>query len=188
MCRVLPMCQQAGTICAAALLAALALLAAGCGGSSTPTAATSSTTATTTTASGGTTTTATTTTSTTTGSVGNLALFTSGNCGKLLSLSQSFAQAMEGKPQNLEKTAQLVQQFADKTPADIRPDFKTLAADWATVAAALKGVNLSSGQAPSVSIIAKIVKLSSQLDTEQLTLASQHIAAWAHTNCGTTGG
>jgi hypothetical protein len=182
------MLRQAGMICAAALLAALALLVAGCGGSSHPAAATSSTTATTTTASGGTTTTATTRTSTTTGSVGNLALLTSGNCSKLLSLSQSFAQAMEGNGQNLAKTAQLVQQFADKTPSDIRPDFKVLAADWATVAAALKGVNLSSGKAPSVSIIAKLVKLSSQLDTQKLTIASQHIAAWAHTHCGTTGG
>jgi hypothetical protein len=95
---------------------------------------------------------------------------------------------MEGNGQNLEKTAALVKQFADKTPSDIRPDFEVLAADWTKVASALKGVDLTSGKAPSASVIAQLVKLSSQLDTQKLTVASQHIAAWAHTNCGTTGG
>ena len=173
--------RQAGTIRAAVLLGGLALLIAGCGGSShrgdqhdhttTTTASTTSTTA-----------------ATTTSGTPSLSLLTSGNCRELLGLSQSFAQAMEGNAQNLEKTAQLVQQFADKTPAAIRPDFEILAADWTKVAAALKGVNLTSGKAPSASIMASLVTLSSKLNTQQLTQASQDITAWAHTNCGTTGG
>jgi maltose-binding protein MalE len=177
--------RQAGTSRAAVLLGVLALLAAGCG-SSHPAASTTATTTTTTTSS--TTATSTTAATTTTSGTPNLSLLTSGNCRELLGLSASFAQAMEGNTQNLEKSAQLVQQFADKTPAAIRPDFEVLAADWTKVAAALKGVNLTSGKAPSASVMARLVTLSSKLNTQQLTQASQDITAWAHTNCGTTGG
>lgn len=167
--------RQAGTSRAAVLLGLLVFLAAGCG-SSHPAASTTTTSTTSTTA------------ATTTSAKPSLSLLTSGNCRELLGLSQSFAQAMEGNTQNLEKSAQLVQQFADKTPAAIRPDFEVLAGDWAKVAAALKGVNLASGKAPSASVMARLVMLSSKLDTQQLTQASQDITAWAHTNCGTTSG
>jgi len=95
---------------------------------------------------------------------------------------------MAGSAQNLEQTAALVKQFADKTPSDIRPDFEILAADWATVASALKGVDLSSGKVPSATVLAKLVQLSSQLDAKKLTAASQAIAAWSRANCGTTSG
>ena len=173
---------HAATISAAALFAALALLATGCG-SSHPAAATTAGT-TTSSASTGTSTPAT----TTTGSSGQLGLLTSASCRQLLDLSRSFAQAMAGSLQNLPKTAALVQRFADQAPPEIRPDFQILAADWTKVAAALKGVDLTSGKAPSASVLARLVKLSSQLDAEQLTTASQHIQAWANANCGTISG
>jgi hypothetical protein len=177
--------RQAGTIRAAVLLGGLALLIAGCGGSSNPsTSSTVSTTTTTTTTAATSSSAATTTTSGSSAS----GLLSSPNCRELLGLSQSFSQAMEGNATNLEKTAELVKQFADKAPSAIRPDFEVLAADYTKVASALKGYNLNSGKAPSAAVLAKLVTLSSQLDTEKLTQASQDISAWAHTNCGTTGG
>jgi hypothetical protein len=174
--------RLAGPIYAATLFASLALLVAGCGSHSP--AATTATTTTTAPASGGTSTQATTTAS----GAGKLAILTSANCRQLMNLTQTFAEAMAGNTQNLQRTAALVQQFAKKTPTDIRPDFQVLAATWTKVASALKGVNLSSGKAPTATVLAKLVKLSSQLDAEQLTTASQDIAVWARANCGTTSG
>jgi hypothetical protein len=176
------MSRTAGTIQAVALFGALALLVAGCGSHS-PAGTTASTT-TTSSSAGGTSTPATTTAS----GAGNLPILTSANCRQLLNLTQSFAEAMAGSAQNLDKTAALVKQFAEKTPTDIRPDFKVLAAAWAKVATSLKGVDLSSGKAPSASVLAKLVKLSSQLDAKKLTTASQDIEVWAHANCGTKSG
>jgi len=178
--------RQAGTIYLAALVGAFALVVAGCGSSHPAAGTTTSTTSTTTTTASSTS--GTSTAATTTSGASGLSLLTSANCRQLLNLSQSFAQAMEGSAQNLAKTAALVKQFADQTPTDIRPDFEVLAADWTKVASALKGINLSSGKAPSAAVLARLVTLSSQLNTQKLTTASQHIEAWAHTNCGTTGG
>jgi hypothetical protein len=91
---------------------------------------------------------------------------------------------MEGSEQDLQKNAKLVQEFADKTPTSIRPDFKVLAADWTKIATAMKGVSLASLKAPNAAVMSRLVKLSSQLDTEKLTTATQNISAWAHANCG----
>jgi hypothetical protein len=186
--------RQAGRIFTAALLGGLALLVAGCGSShsnttSTTTASTTTATTTTTAASNGTTTTtSTTSTSGQTTSTPSFSLLTSGNCGQLLNLSASLSQALSGGAQDIQKTAQLIKEFADKSPSAIRPDFEVLADDYAKIASALNGVDLSSGHVPSASELAKLSKLSSQLDTAKLTAASQHIAAWAQANCGTTTG
>jgi hypothetical protein len=171
--------RPAGPICAAILFAAFAFVVAGCGSHSP--AGTTATTTTSASATGGTSTQATTTTS----AAGKLAILTSANCRQLRNLTQTFAEAMAGSAQNLQQTAALVQQFAKSTPTDIRPDFQVLAAAWTKVASALKGVDLSSGKAPTANVLAKLVKLSSQLDAEQLTTASQDISAWANTNCRT---
>jgi hypothetical protein len=165
------------------LLTALALVVAGCGSHS-PAGTTAATTTTTAPSTGGTSTQATTTTS----GAGKLTILTSANCHQLLDLTQTFAEAMAGSAQNLQQTAALVQRFAKTTPTDIRPQFQVLAAAWTKVATALKGVDLSSGKAPTASVLAKLVQLSSQLDAKKLTTASQEISAWAHANCGTTSG
>jgi hypothetical protein len=174
--------RAAGPIYAATLFAAFAVVVAGCGSHSS--AGTTTTTTTTAAATGGTSTQATTTASGT----GKLAILTSANCRQLRNLTQTFSEAMEGNAQNLQQTAALVQQFAKNTPSDIRPDFQVLAAAWTKVASALKGVDLSSEKAPAASVIAKLVKLSSQLDAQQLTTASQDISAWANANCATKSG
>ena len=50
---------------------------------------------------------------------------------------------------------------------------------------ALKGVNLSSGNTPDPAAIAKLTKLSSQIDEKALTKAYTDIGAWAQKNCTT---
>ncbi len=163
-------------------LGGFVLAAAGCGGG-TSTTTTTSTTSTATTA-----TTATTTTATgTAGALGTL--LTSKNCRNLLGLSASFSKAISGAASgaDLQKTEALMKQFADQTPADIRPDFEVLATVYAKYAEALKGVDLTSGKAPSADVIARLQKLSTEIDQAKLATASANIGAWVQKNC-TTGG
>lgn len=171
-----------------ALAAALVVVAAGCGGSSkkTPTTTTAATTTTTAATTAATTTTGspTTTAAAPTTSVPGLgSLITSGNCASLVNMSEAFAAAMQGSTGNLAKTAAVIQEFAAKAPAAIRPDFETLAAAYAKIASALKGVDLSSGKTLSAAQLASLSKLGSELDTPALTKADQDIATWAAANC-----
>jgi hypothetical protein len=171
-------------------LGGLILAAAGCGGSKSTTttqgASTTTTTSTSTSTSG-----TTTTTATTTGAAGALgALLSSKNCRDLVNSSANFSQAVAGATasgSDLQKSEALMKQFADKTPADIRPDFEVLAAAYAKYAEALKGVDLKSGKVPSADVIARLQKLSTEIDQAKVAQASQHIAAWIQKNC-TNGG
>jgi hypothetical protein len=123
----------------------------------------------------------TTTASTTTSAdVPSVNLFTSANCKQLIDLSQTFRQGVSGAGGNLDQIATLLRQFADGTPADIRPDFEVLAGAYGQVAASLKGVDLSS---PSPETFARIAQAESQLDPQKLATAGAHVALWALRNC-----
>ena len=166
------------SILAVIALSGLVLIAAGCGGSKHKAAAPTQT--------GATTTEKAATIATTAKSSGLTGLANASNCAELAGLSTSFAQAMSGTGSaGVKKTATLLKQFADKTPKEIRADFEVLAAAYAKIADALKGTNLSSGGTPDPAAIAKLTKLSSQLDSAALAKASANIGAWAQKNCKT---
>jgi hypothetical protein len=162
----------------ATALGGFVLAAGGCGsgggGSTTTTTATETTTTETAT-----------TSATTTNAIGSLgSLLTSKNCRDLANTATSFSQAIAGTGKaDFKQAAQLMKEFADKTPEDIRPDFEVLADAYAKYADALQGVDLRSGKAPSAAVIAKMQKLSTEIDTAKLAQASQHISAWVQTNC-----
>jgi len=165
------------TSLAGALLGGLVLMTSGCGGGGSNNAA--NTTPSTTTAAGMTTSTM--TTSTSGNNLGNLA--TAANCRQLADLGSQFAAAFAGTNKNIPAQAAVFQQFADKTPADIRPDFQTIAAAYSKIADALKGVDLSSGKTPSAAVLAKLAALSTQIDQAKLQKAETHISTWATQNC-----
>ena len=156
--------------------------AAGCGGSSSNSAATTQA-ATTTTAAA--TTAATTTTATATNATSALSgIATAANCSQLAGLGASFAQALTGTgTTDIQKTAALLKEFADRTPSDIRAQFQLLAAAYVKIADALKGVNLASGKAPSAAEIQKLQSLSSGIDQAALAKAATAIGVWAQKNC-----
>ncbi len=175
-------------------LAALAALAAGCGGSSKSSATTAATTeaamteATTTeaamtheTTTEAATTEATTTKATTTTGLSGLAA--SGKCRDLLNLSQKFSSALTGAANggNLKKQADLLQSFAKQVPSEIRDDFKVIADYFSKVADAVG--NIKPGQTPDADTLAKLQKLSTEIDQAKLTQASQHLQAWGQKNC-----
>ncbi|MGD0714710.1 MAG: hypothetical protein ABSB24_11065 [Gaiellaceae bacterium] len=165
--------RQPISILAVVILSGLVVGLAGCGGGK-KAASTETTTA------------AKASTSTTSAKPGLSGLASAANCTQLADLSASFSQALAGTGgKHLEKTAALLKQFADRTPKDIRPDFQVVAAAYAKIAGALKGVDLTSGATPSAEVLAKLTKLSSQLDQKALTKAYANISAWAQKNCTT---
>ena len=175
----------------ATLLVAMAVfLAAGCGGSSNDTAesaATTDTAVTETTAATETTSSDDTTTSDTDTSVAGL----SEGCQDLANMSQEFAKALsaagaDGPDADMEATAEAFEAFAERAPEEIQDAYKTVAAAFAQYAAALEGVDLSSGETPDPATIAKLAKAAQSLDSEELTQANTQIGTWVSENC--TGG
>jgi hypothetical protein len=176
--------RQPISILAVVILSGLVVGLAGCGGGKK--AASTATTATATASTATATTSTTTSTSSSKGTPSLSGLATAANCTQLAGLSASFSQALSGTGgKDVEKTAALLKQFADRTPKDIRPDFQVVAAAYGKIADALKGVNLTSGVAPSAAVLAKLTKLSSEIDQKALTKAYTNIGVWAQKNCTT---
>jgi len=171
------------SLIAVVALSLVVAVAAGCGGKKQAASTTTSTT-TTSTAPAATSTTAQTSTTTTSASSALANIATAGNCLQLASLASGLAQAVTGSgTTDLNKVKTLLQEFAARTPADIRPDFELVASAYAKIVDALKGVDLTSGQAPSATVIAKLTKLGSELNTAALQKANAHITAWARAHC-----
>ena len=157
------------------LLVALALVVAGCGGGKKSAATTAATTA-----APATTAPATTAPTGTTSGLSGLA--TAANCKQLADLGAKFSDAVSGTdPQDTKKIAQLLKEFAAKTPTDIRPDFTLVADVYSKLADAIG--NLQPGSVPDPSILSKLQKLSNEVDAEKLATASQHISDWVRKNC-----
>ncbi len=172
----------------------LVLGAAGCGSKKSPTTTTTTTTSTaaatttstaaattTTTTAAATTTSGTTTAAASTGGLGSLG--SASNCAALANLGETMSQAFTGAAGDPAKTAALLQEFASKAPAAVKADFQTIANAMAKIASALKGVDLTGGKTPDPATLAKLASLSSELNIQALTAASQHIATWAEANC-----
>jgi hypothetical protein len=167
-------------------LLTVVISATGCGGGSKSANTTTTTTAATTTAAGTTTAPANTsagltTTTATSGGLGSIE--SAANCKSISDLAPAFEQALQGAGGNIQKELAVFQQFAAKTPADIRPDFETLAHAISKAADALKGVNLSNGKTPSAATLAKLASLSSEFNGPALKKAEANIQAWANKNC-----
>lgn len=162
------------------VVVALVLAAAGCGGGGSKSAATTATPATT----AATTTSQTTTEAqTTTAGTNAFGFATAANCRQLADLGTKYSEALSGASSSgdLKKVAQLLKDFAAKTPGSIRPEFKILADDYAKIADAVG--NLKPGTTPSADTLAKLQKLSTEIDTTRLAQASTRISAWLQKNC-----
>jgi hypothetical protein len=174
-----------------ALVFALGLSVAGCGGggkkssAGTTSATVTATEAATTTEAVTTTEAATTVAATTTATVPNVGAFaTSKNCREFAQLAVNVSKAFTGSGGNdLQQAAKALDELADKAPSTIRSDFKVVADAYDKIAEALKGVNLSSGKAPSADVLAKMQKLQTEINQQKLTAAEQHISTWVQHNC-----
>ena len=169
-------------------IAVLALVAAGCGGGSSnesagdtteTTVATETTTTTEETTSTDETTSTEETTSTDTG--GNLAL--GGKCAEFAGISQKLSESLSGQTADLQQASKIFDEIADQVPDEIKADYKIIAENFKKIAEALKGVDLTSGQAPSPEALAKLQKLAASMDSPKVRLATAHIEAWVRKNC-----
>jgi hypothetical protein len=111
------------------------------------------------------------------------ALASAKNCKQLADLSAKFSDAMAGtaSASDLKREAQLLREFAAKTPSEIRADFQVVAEDFGKIADAVGG--MKQGTVPDAATLAKLGKLSSEIDSTKLTQASQHISSWLLKNC-----
>lgn len=170
-----------------AAMAALALAAAGCGGGGKTSSTTTVTKAPATTKAAATTTAAAagaTQAKTTTAAAADLSgLASSANCRQLADLGSKFSSAMSGaaNSSDLKKQAQLLKEFADRTPSEIRPDFQVLADYFGKVADAVG--KLKPGAVPDAAALAKLQQLSTSIDSNRLQQASEHITTWLQNNC-----
>ena len=105
------------------------------------------------------------------------------DCKELEDLGKKFSAAFSSaaNSQDLKKQAELLKQFAERTPSDIRADFRLVADYMSKVADAVGSVK--PGQTPSAEALAKLQKLSTEIDQAKLRAASAHIAAWGQKNC-----
>ena len=171
---------------AALFVAALALVAAGCGGSSSDEASSDTATVATETTTEATTTEATTTEDmtttdqTTTDDSGTAAL--AGKCAELAGLGSKLAAAMGGQDAGVANVSKLFDELADQVPDEIKADWRVLARNFQKIADALKGADLSSGT-PDAATLAKLQKLATTLDSQEVQQAAAHIEAWAKKNC-----
>jgi uncharacterized protein involved in exopolysaccharide biosynthesis len=164
-------------------LAVLLLAAAGCGGGGKKAAATTTAASAPATTKAATTTGSTAAATTATKTPDLSALASASNCKQLADLGAQYAQAITGAAgaQDMQKTGQLLEEFASKTPSDIRPDFKTVADAYSKLAGTIG--KLKPGTAPDAATLAKLQKLVAGLDQAKLAKATQHISAWVHKTC-----
>ena len=123
---------------------------------------------------------ATTTQATKTTALGGLA--TAGNCKELQDLStklQGVFSSTNPNASDIKKEAQVLSEFADKAPSEVRADFKTVAA-FVSKVADIYG-NVKPGQVPDAATLQKLQGL--QTDAQKVSTAGQNIAAWATKNC-----
>ncbi len=105
------------------------------------------------------------------------------HCRQMPDLRPAFEQALQGTGGELQKELSVLQVFAAKAPAAIRPDVETIAIAYEKLAGALKGVNLGSGQTPDAATLAKVGTLATRVDSAAVRAADVHIQAWVKANC-----
>jgi predicted secreted protein len=173
--------RKAGWAATLAVTGSLVLVAAGCGGGGEKSSAEAPSATTTETHAGTTVESRVTVTQST-----EVTSFASaGNCKELAELGQRFASAVgaSGVTSDTKATAKFLSEFADKTPKEIRSDFQLLATTYAKIVKALGEVKTKPGQPPSAEALAKLQKVTSEIDQAALTKAETHITTWVTTNC-----
>ena len=114
-------------------------------------------------------------------STGDLAL--GGKCKEFAGVSQQLAASLSGQTADLQQASKLFDEIADQVPDEIKADYQVIAENFKKIADALKGVDLTSGEAPSPEVLAKLQELAQSMDSPKVKQATQHIEAWVQKNC-----
>lgn len=104
------------------------------------------------------------------------------NCEEFATIGAQVSQALTGTT-DVAEIRSAFDELASAAPDDIKADFEVLAEYMGTVAEALEGVDLQSGETPDPSALAKLAAI----DATAATAASTNISTWVAENCtGTT--
>jgi len=175
------MTRRLVTILAVLSLGGLVFIAAGCGGddnSNTGAETTASTATTETETTEATETEATETTETTDTTETTSDFASAENCQQFAEIGAKISSALSGTgADNLDDVQQAFDELAAAAPSEIKADFETLA-DWFSKVADALG-DVKAGETPSADALAKLA----QIDSTEVTQASQNIAAWTTENC-----
>ena len=100
-----------------------------------------------------------------------------------VSLSQAVGAATTGGGSGADAFSDELNEFADKAPDEIQDDIRVLADAYAAFIDELSDLDLQEGQVPSGDQIQALTDASEQLNTPEVTQASETFNSWAQTNC-----
>ncbi len=103
-------------------------------------------------------------------------------CQEFAGISAKLGQSLSGGTAGLDEAAEVFDEIADQVPEEIRDDYRVVADNFAEIAEALKGVDLTSG-ATDPETIAKLQELGQTLDSAEVREATENLEAWARENC-----
>lgn len=108
----------------------------------------------------------------------------SGECLELAGVGAKFAEAIQASGTgDLSAYVDAFDEFANAAPDEISDDIRVIGKALGEVAEVLKGVDLTSGAAPSAEQIAKLQEIGAAFDDPELKAASDRIEAWVGANC-----
>ena len=105
-----------------------------------------------------------------------------GECVELAGLASQLQSAF-GNAGDLDSTAEVFDELAERVPEEIREDYQVLADNFREFAEAMEGVDLSSGAAPDAETLAKLQEAAASMDEPAVQEASKNIEAWVAANC-----
>ena len=106
-----------------------------------------------------------------------------GECTELAGLASQLQSAFGGADGDLDSTAEVFDELAERVPEEIREDYQVLADNFREFAEALEGVDLSSGATPDAETLAKLQEAAASMDEPEVREASENIEAWVTANC-----
>jgi hypothetical protein len=110
-------------------------------------------------------------------------LVTVKNCDALYDIGRTFSDAFTGQAGDLNRTIPILNAFASRSPAKIRPDFRVLASASSKIASALNSLHLAVTPEPTPQTVARMTQLANELDMYRVTQASANVGTWAEKYC-----
>jgi hypothetical protein len=106
------------------------------------------------------------------------------NCKEFTELGQKVSAALGGtEGADADETKELLNEFADDAPEEIRDDFRVIADAYSKIADALADLQLEPGETPDPEDALKLQEIAGEIDQAALTEANTNITTWVNENC-----
>ena len=105
------------------------------------------------------------------------------NCKEFTELGQKVSAALSGTDVDADETKELLNEFADEAPEEIRDDFGVIADAYSKIADALEDLQLDPGETPNAEDALKLQEIAGEIDQAELTEANTNITTWVSENC-----